>query len=127
MRSGEYLPLEIEIDICVLPDHFAGDVLEAVYRALSNRVNADGSIGFFHPDNLGFAQPVYLSRLYAAVEAVEGVDSAVLKRFQLFGKEDNGELEAGVIPIDAWQIARLDNDPNFQENGVLRLTAGGGK
>jgi hypothetical protein len=25
-----------------------------------------------------------------------------------------------------FEIARLDNDPNFRENGVLRLTAVGG-
>ena len=127
IRSGDYIPLEIDMLVCVKPDHFKGDVLEAVSWALSNGVNPDGSRGFFHPDFFTFGQPVYLSRLYAAVEAVEGVDSAVVTRFRLCGQEDYGELEAGVIPIGAWQIARLDNDPNFQENGVLRLSTGGGK
>ncbi len=127
IRSGEYVPIEIDMLVCVKSDHFRGDVLEAVYQALSNRVNADGTKGFFHPDFFTFAQPVYLSRFYAAVEAVEGVESAVVTSFRVYGQEDNGELEAGVIPIGPWQIARLDNDPNFQENGVLRLSAGAGK
>ena len=127
IRSGEYVPIEIDMLVCVKPDHFKGDVLEAVYQALSNRVNDDGTKGFFHPDFFTFAQPVYLSRLYAAVEAVEGVESAVVTSFRVYGQEDNGELEAGVIPIGPWQIARLDNDPNFQENGVLKLSAGAGK
>lgn len=127
IRSGEYVPLEIDLDLCVAPDHFRGDVAEAVRLALSNRVNPDLTLGFFHPDNFTFGQSVYLSRLYAAVEAVEGVDSVVVTRFRRFGKVDSGALEAGVMPIGPWEIARLDNDPNFMEKGVLRITARGGK
>lgn len=127
VRSGEYVPLEIDIQLCVLPGYFRGDVLEAVSWALSDEINPDGSNGFFHPDNFSFGQSVYLSRLYQALEAVQGVDSAVVKLLRVFGQDDNGELEAGELPIGPWQIGRLDNDPNFQENGVLRLSAGGGK
>ncbi|MGD9361141.1 MAG: putative baseplate assembly protein [Desulfobacterales bacterium] len=127
IRSGEYVPIEIDMLVCVKPDHFKGDVLEAVSWVLSNRINPDGTKGFFHPDYFTFAQPVYLSRLYAAVEAVDGVESATVTSFRVYDQEDNGELKAGIIPIGPWQIARLDNDPNFQENGVLRLSAGAGK
>ena len=127
IRSAQYIPLELAMELCVLPDHFRGDVLHAVLNALSNHVNADGSKGFFHPDNFTFNQPVYLSRLYAAIEAVEGVDSVFFTTFQRFGKLPNGELESGTLPIGPWEIARLDNDPSLMENGVIRITAGGGK
>ncbi len=127
IRSGQYVPIEIDLLVCVKPDYFKGDVLQAVSEVLSNRVNGDGSKGFFHPDFFTFAQFVYISQLYAVVEAVAGVDSAVVTRFRVYGEDDNGELEAGAIPIGSWQIARLDNDPNFQENGVLRLSVGAGK
>jgi hypothetical protein len=53
--------------VCVAPGHFRGDVLEAVSRALSNRRNADGSVGFFHATRLSFGASVYLSQVYAAV------------------------------------------------------------
>jgi hypothetical protein len=127
IRSGEYVPLEIDLEVCVNPGHFRGDVGEAVRQALSNRINVDGTVGFFHPDNFTFGQAVYLSRLYAAVEAVEGVDAAVVTRFQRHGEMAKGELEAGVMAMGSWEIARLDNDPNFMENGVLRLVTRGGK
>jgi hypothetical protein len=127
IRSAEYVPLELAFELCVEPGHFRGDVVEAVRQALSNRVNADGSRGFFHPDNFTFAQNVYLSQIYSAIEAVQGVLSAFVTIFRRFGKTDNGELASGVLPIGPWEIARLDNDPSFQENGVLRITAGGGK
>jgi hypothetical protein len=127
IRSAEYVPLELAFELCVEPDHFRGDVVEAVRQALSNRVNPDGSRGFFHPDNFTFAQNVYLSQIYAAIETVQGVQSAFVTIFRRFGKTDNGELASGILPIGSWEIARLDNDPALQENGVLRITAGGGK
>lgn len=127
IRPAMYVPLEIALELCVEPDDFRGDVAEAVRLALSNRINPDGSRGFFHPENFTFGQPVYLSRLYAAIEAVEGVLSAFVTVFRRFGKADNGELASGVLPIGPWEIARLDNDPAFMENGVLHITAGGGK
>ena len=122
-----FVPLDIVIDICVAPYHFRGDVEQAVLKALSNRVYADGSRGFFHPDNFSFGQPLYLSQLYAAVVAVEGVESASVKQFQRWGKLASHELQQGYIPMDRLEILRLDNDPNFPENGILRLNMGGGK
>lgn len=127
IRSAEYVPLELAFELCVEPDHFRADVVQAVRFALSNRINADRTRGHFHPDNYTFGQPVYLSELYAAIEAVPGVLSVFITLFRRFGKASNGEIESGVLPIGPWEIARLDNDPGFQENGVLRITAGGGK
>lgn len=122
-----YVPLEIEIDVCVARDHFRGHVEAAVLDALSNRLGANGQRGFFYPDNFSFGQRLYLSQLYAAIEAVEGVDSAEVKVFQRFGELPNNELAQGYVPVGRLEVIRLDNDPNFQENGVLRLNVLGGK
>ena len=127
IRSAEYVPLELAFELCVEPDHFRADVVQAVRFALSNRVNPDRTRGLFHPDHYTFGQRVYLSEIYAAIEAVQGVLSVFITLFRRFGKASNGEIESGVLPIGPWEIARLDNDPDFQENGVLRITAGGGK
>jgi len=126
VRAARYVPLEIAIRVCVAPGHFRGDVLAAVAAALSSRELAGGARGFFHPLELSFGQPVYLSRLYAAAEAVEGVESARVTVFERYWEVARGELERGLIPMGDVEIARLDNDPNFPENGVLRLTAVGG-
>jgi len=117
-----FVPLEIEVDICVDRTHFRAHVQEAVLTALSN-----GQRGFFHPDNLTFGQSLYLSQLYAAIEAVEGVDSAEIKVFKRFSKLPNNELEQGYVPMGRLEVVRLDNDPNLPENGVLRLNMLGGK
>ncbi|MGB7539428.1 MAG: putative baseplate assembly protein [Anaerolineales bacterium] len=122
-----YVPLEIELDVCVDPSHFRGDVKEALLYALDNRLHASGESGFFYSNNFTFGQALYLSRLYAAVEAVEGVDSAEVKVFQRFGKLPNREIAQGYLPMGRLEIARVDNDPSFPENGILRLNLAGGK
>jgi len=126
VRAARYVPLEIALRVCVAAGHFRGDVLEAVVRVLSTRAFADGTRGFFHPLSLGFGEPVYLSRLYAAVEAVEGVESVTVTVFKRYWEVQGDELERGLIEIGDMEIARLDNDANFPENGVLELTAVGG-
>lgn len=130
-----FVPLEIEIDVCVAPDHFRAHVEEALLIALSSWVLPDGRRGFFHPDNFTFGQALYLSQLYAAVEAVAGVDSAVVTRFARRDDHDpeparpitSQNLDRGYVSMGRLEVLRLDNDPNFPENGVLQLNMLGGK
>jgi len=130
-----YVALDLEIEVCVKLDHFRGDVEQAVLRALSSSTFVDGSVGFFHPDKFTFGQRLYLSAVYAAVESVEGVDSALVKRFRRIDEYDpdparpatQANLNRGYIKIARLEILRDDNDPNFPENGTLRLVMRGGK
>jgi hypothetical protein len=126
IRAANYVPLEIDIRICVGEGHFRGDVLAEVQRVLSNRTSADGVTGFFFQRRFGFGTAIYLSQLYAAVAAVEGVNSAEVTRFKRYWDSPRGEMERGSIAMSPFEIPRLDNDRNFPENGVLRLTAVGG-
>jgi len=127
IRPPQFLPLEINITVCTASGYFRGDVEQAVVDRLSSRILADGSRGFFHPGNWVFGKSLYLSQIYAAVQAVEGVDSLEITLCHEFGRPDNGELARGVMPAGPWQIVQLDNDPNFMEHGVLRLSMLGGK
>jgi len=122
-----FVPLEIEIDVCVSLDHFRGDVEQAVLRDLSNQVFPDGQRGFFHSDNFTFGQALFLSQLYARVKAIDGVDSALVTKFQRFGKSADNELEQAFVRMGRLEIVRLDNDRSSPENGVLRLNMLGGK
>jgi hypothetical protein len=126
IRAARYVPLLIEMRICVAHGYFRGDVLLSVTHVLSNRRYADGTVGFFHPTRFHFGQSVYLSRIYEAVQSVTGVDSVEVMTFQRYWSVANGELASGEIALADDEIARLDNDRNFAENGVLHLTAVGG-
>lgn len=126
IRPARYIPLDIVIEICVKPGYFRGDVVRAVSVALSPGSWHAGAAGFFDPERFTFGEPVHLSRLYAAVTNVEGVESARVTKFQRHGRLAAGEIDAGTISLAPWEIARLDNDPNRMENGTLTITAGGG-
>jgi hypothetical protein len=123
-----FVPLELGLAVCVKPDHFRSQVKAALLERFGNRTLPDGRRGFFHPDEWTFGQPVYLSRIYAAASEVEGVESVQVVTFKRLGRpEKPEEKDAGVLAIGRLEIALLDNDPNFQENGRLELSMGGGK
>jgi hypothetical protein len=119
--------LEIEMQVCVKPDYFRSDVKAALLEVFSNRILPDGRRGIFYPDNFTFGQPVYLSPIYAAAQAVDGVASLLVTTFQRQGTHSNTALKAGKLELSRLEIARLDNDPNFPDRGVLRLNMQGGK
>lgn len=125
--APRYVPLEVAMQVCVLPSYFRSDVKAALFEVLSDRVLPDGRLGAFHPDNFTFGQSVYLSRLYSTAQAVAGVASVSITTFQRQGQADTRPLETGNLMLGRLEIAQLQNDPNFPERGVLRLQMEGGK
>ncbi|HUJ71997.1 MAG TPA: putative baseplate assembly protein, partial [Verrucomicrobiae bacterium] len=125
--QAQYVPLDIEMTICVLPQYQRGHVEVALLDVFSDHVLPDGQLGFFHPDNLTFGEGIYLSQIIAAAQAVPGVQSVTVTAFQRLFEGDNGELKAGILKLGPMEIAQLDNDPNFPEHGVLKLTLRGGR
>jgi hypothetical protein len=124
-----YVPIDLELDVCVCREYFRSDVEEVLLELLSSRELPDGRPGFFHPDQFTFGQPLYLSALYAALEAVEGVSSVAARRFRRWTDPDpdpgrpttRRNVDLGYLAMGRLEILRLDNDPSFPENGVLRL------
>jgi hypothetical protein len=116
-----YVNLEIVINACIKPGFRVGDVKNALFEVLSNRVLYNGSKGVFHPDNFTFGQPVYLSRLYAAAQSVDGISSINIVTLRKQGDTINTVPETGVFTLGRREIARCDNDPNFPERGVIKI------
>jgi len=132
--APRFVSLEIAMTVCVDPRHYRGDVLRASLDAFSNRSLADGTRGFFHPDNFTFGQPVYLSAVIARAMAVPGVRWVDLEeradapkhRFRRWGEDAHGEYGDGEITLGRLEVARLDNDPNRPENGRIEFFMEGG-
>ena len=119
------VPLDVTLEVCVIPGYFAADVKRALLDALGSRILAGGRKGFFHLDNFTFGQPVYLSQIYEAALAVPGVSSVNASAFHRWGHKPDHELKAGVLTASRLEIVRLDNDPNFPENGRLEISMSG--
>ncbi|MBA2312967.1 MAG: putative baseplate assembly protein [Actinobacteria bacterium] len=126
VHSAKRVPLDVELLICVLPGYLRGHVKAALLDVFSNRMLPDGRLGF-HPDNLTFGEGIYLSKLVALAHAVTGVESVKVNKLQRLYEPPNSEIENGVLPLGPLEIARLDNDPSFPENGRLILDVRGGR
>ena len=133
---ARYVPIEVAMEVCVLPHHARGTVKAELLKVFSNRRLVDGKLGFFHPDNLSFGDGIYVSRLIAAAKGVEGVDAARLLKLRRLDDSTPPRLlpiggsvgvpANGVLPMASMEIAQLDNDPSFPESGKLELILRGG-
>ncbi|HXI46149.1 MAG TPA: putative baseplate assembly protein, partial [Candidatus Acidoferrales bacterium] len=122
-----YVSLEVGLEVCVADDYFRADVRARLMEVLSNRRLADGSLGLFHPDRLTFGQTIYASPILAMARTVDGVASAQLTGFGRQGADLRAALDPGLIRLARTEIARLENDPDWPEHGLLRLDLLGGK
>jgi predicted phage baseplate assembly protein len=75
--SPTYIPVFVTAHIGVLPYYSSRDVERQVRSA------AGALLAF---DNVDFAQPVYLSRVYEVIEAIDGVMFANISEFRRFDK-----------------------------------------
>jgi hypothetical protein len=117
-----YVPLWIHVNVCIAQNYYWSNVEGALLDIFSNRVLPDGTKGFFYPDNFSFGQTVYLSKIIETALKIPGVNSITVDTFQRYGKLPNNELAKAKIVIAPSEIARLDNDPNFQENGKIAFS-----
>ena len=126
IRGPVYLPIELQVEFCVVPGARPNDVQQAIQQALSNSELPGGLKGFFHPDNFTFGANLYVSKIYAAIMAVPGIGSAQITRLaRLHAAQPDSEtainLGQGFLAVGPDQIIRLDNDRNFPQNGSLTV------
>ena len=114
-----YVSLEIEMNVCIEPGYFGGDVKAALLQVFSNKMLTNGRLGVFHPDNFTFGQTVYLSPFYAAAQQVPGVRSVEFTKFQRQGEDQTNAVDSGLLLLGGLEIARCDNDPNYPEHGIF--------
>ncbi|MCC7362767.1 MAG: putative baseplate assembly protein [Dehalococcoidia bacterium] len=119
--------LELVMGVCVAPGYFRAAVQRELLRVFSRHRLADGRLGIFHPDNFSFGQPVYLARIYAAAQAVAGVESVEVLKLRRRGRPGPNVPPDGKLTFSRIEIPRLDNDRNFPERGTLELIMKGGK
>ncbi len=129
-----FVGLDIALTVLLDPDASRGRAEQDLLDTFSNRDLPGDKRGFFHPANLGFGQPVYLSRVIDAALAVPGVRAVDFdetppqpNRFRRFGEPSHGELAAGRIRLRRGELPRVDNDPAAPENGRIQFFLEGGR
>lgn len=124
---AKYVPLDIALLVCLYSHALRAHVKAALGDLFSNGTLPNGKPAFFHPDNLTFGQPIYVSRLTAAAQAVPGVESVSVTRLERLHEGPNGEMAAGLLSVGPMEIAQMDNDPGFPDRGRISLQLRGGR
>lgn len=130
VKQAIYVPVDLVIEFCLVKGFLAEDVRQRLLQALSNADLPGGQKGFFHPGNFSLGDNLYASRLFAAITAVPGVESAQIAQLTRSRSarpvdETVANLRRGYLLVGPNEIIRLDNDRNFPQNGTLTIRSKG--
>jgi len=118
-----YADLDLEIQVCVAPDAYPGEVKERVLAAL---FGSRGSSGFFDPDNFTFGTPLSRGALMAAIQEVPGVRAVEKMRVRRRGHFEWRSFDEFVLRVASNEMVRVANDRLLPERGAVRLVMEGG-
>ncbi|HEV7876493.1 baseplate J/gp47 family protein [Bradyrhizobium sp.] len=118
VRAPDYIPLRVELAICVEPGQLRHAVRDRVLAAL--RPGDADRRGWFHPDLLEFGKDLILGDLLAFVQAIPGVRSVKALAFRALDDPSAVQVVDRIL-VAPTEVARLDGDDNRPENGVLKV------
>lgn len=117
VARATYAPLEVSLLLCIQAGFAAHEVRERVLTEL--RPGTTRRPGWFHPDRLSFGESVRLGDVIAFVQGLPGVRAVKATLFRRLG--DVAAEVREVIALGLTEVARLDADPDFPENGILEV------
>ncbi|OAN36785.1 putative baseplate assembly protein [Mycolicibacterium iranicum] len=125
IRAARYVPLDIQLEVCIKPDYWPEDLRFQLEMEFGNTYTRDGRMGFFHPDRWSFGQELHASEIIARAQAVEGIDHIISVRIKRWDAPTPGT--DAILALRANEILRVDNDPDHMERGTITLTLNGGR
>ncbi|PWV61195.1 baseplate J/gp47 family protein [Plasticicumulans acidivorans] len=127
LRPPRFVPLSIDIELCLQPDYWVEDLRYVIEQELSDGWTADGRRGFFHPDAWTFGQSLHRSELEGRLHAIPGVEHLIAIRMRRFDAATPGTADPEVLEAGFDEIFLVRNDPDHLELGSLQLTLRGGR
>jgi hypothetical protein len=132
LRAPRFVPLAIEVSVCLSPDVWPEDIRFVLEQEFSDSYTPDGRRGFFHPDEWRFGQRLRKSELTGRLLAVPGVEHPLLIEWRRFNAPTPGMYDAASggpdeIFVGFDEIIQVRNDPDHLELGYIRFTLGGGR
>lgn len=140
IRGAQYVPLDINLQLCVHPGYWPEDVAAELELEFSDGYTADGRRGFFHPDNWTFGQSLHASPLIGRAMQVVGVERVLQLSMRRWHSGTGNspvtitinpdELEKNVVavlPVKPYEIIQMENDPSQLEKGRIQFDILGGR
>ncbi len=125
IRPPAYVPLRIELTVCLRDDVWPEDVRYAILEELSDGFTADGRLALFNPDNWTFGQPLFESEIAGRLERVGGVEH--IARLEITRWDSASPGDGRFVEVAGNEIISVRNDPDHMEKGFIELTLAGGR
>jgi hypothetical protein len=113
VEAAGRVPVYISLAVCVRAVYLRAHVLADLKARFGDAMLPDGSLGFFHPDNLTFGGGLYLSQIVSLAQSVPGVESVQALRFEREFDPASSGIASGVLAFGPFEIAECDSDPGF--------------
>jgi hypothetical protein len=120
-----YVPLEIQVRLCLDPEQWPNDVRACLEQEFSEGYCADGRKAFFHPDLWSFGQALHASQIIGRVQSVPGVDHVIEVILERWKEPSVGPRD--VIELRPNEIISVRNDPDHLEMGFIGFELWGGR
>jgi hypothetical protein len=138
IRPPIFVPLEIKVILCAMPDVWPEDIKFILEQEFSDGWTPDGRKGFFHPDLWTFGQPLYASQIIGHAMKVKGVEHVVAQKkgpgsagpsISVRIKRRNGPFEPveSLTQVAYNEIIQVQNDPDHLERGSITFEVKGGR
>ena len=123
LRLSDFAPVYVDVVVSVdIDDRYPRQAtISKVQKALSPSPNPGGPPGYFAFERLQFGQSIHLSDLYQAIQAVDGVRDAVVKRLRRPDQDSDLATVRDDIFIRPAELAVLKNDPSEAAKGLLTV------
>jgi hypothetical protein len=125
IRPPRFVPLEIDVTVCIHTDYWAEDLEYILEQEFSDGYTPDGRKAFFHPDLWTFGQGLKRSQIIGHIQAIEGVDHVVKLTMARWNEDTPGTLNT--IEVGTNEIIQVENDPDHMERGRITFTVRGGR
>jgi predicted phage baseplate assembly protein len=119
--SPEYADLDLEIEICISPGAYFGEVKKRLLEILIGKKGVIARRGYFSADKFTFGTPLSRSSLEAAIQSVHGVHAVLNILYRRRGWFDWRPLVLSPYDPGMNAIIRVENDPFYPERGSVKI------
>ena len=125
VRAPEYVPLVIDVAVCISSGYWIDDVAPVVEAAFSTSYTPGGEEAFFNPDRWTFGQSLYASQIEGQLARIPGVEHVISIRMTRWWNQT--VVSSEVMLIAPEEIVLVTNDPSRMELGSITFTYQGGQ
>ncbi len=129
VRNAVRVVPALGLTVCVNAHVIREQIQNELDQLFSDQVLPNGTLAFFHPDQLTFGEGIYVSQIVAAATRTLGDRIVHIEVTQLHRRDEGPayELENGVLALRSQEIVRFDNNANHPEFGILEYKIKGGR